>query len=211
MIEKTYPPLNELTNKQLALILCDFYVEVKKKNVEDYEEEDAEQEELKTSYKTTTLHAIRGALTRYFKDTRQIDIRSDPMFIKANEMFLGKMKQNKQKGLGKIDNKPPINDSDLKLIAEYFKKTMAGPPNPKGLQQIVIFNIIYYLCRRGRENLRPMKKTTFAIDTDPTNGKEYIYQKEDEADKNHSVCDTSIANQGRIYAIPGNFLLLFDH
>ena len=51
-----------------------------------------------------------------------------------------------------------------------------------------------------------MKKSTFAIAVDE-NGKKYIYQQEDEADKNHGPNDTTIANQGRIYEKPGNILL----
>ena len=116
---------------------------------------------------------------------------------------LAKQKDNKQKGLGKIDNKPAITDEDMVKIAEYFKKVLAGPPNPKALLQMVVFNILYYLCRRGRENLRNMTKSTFAIAIDPKNGKKFIYQAQDEADKNHGPNDTSIANQGRIYERPG--------
>ena len=48
-----------------------------------------------------------------------------------------------------------------------------------------------------------MRKSTFAIGTDPANGREFIYQQEEEADKNHSESDTSIANQGCIYEIKG--------
>ena len=80
---------------------------------------------------------------------------------------------------------------------------MEGPPDPKNLQQIVVFFIIYYLCRRGRENLRKMTKNTFAIATDSANKLQHIYQKVDEADKNHSGVDTGKANQGRIYEVKG--------
>ena len=48
-----------------------------------------------------------------------------------------------------------------------------------------------------------MTKNTFKIGHDGTTNLHYIYQNEDEADKNHSASDTSIANQGRIYEIPG--------
>ena len=206
LIEKNFPDLEDLDNTQLTDVLCNFYVEARRKKKDDTEQYfavDNDADDVSLSYKTTTLHAIRGAFTRYFKETRNIDIRTSPIFIRSNEMFLGKTKENKEKGLGKIDNKPPITDEDMKKIGDYFRKTMLGWPNAKGLQQIMLFNIIYYLCRRGRENLRKMTKSTFAIATDPTNGKEYIYQNEDEADKNHSVGDTDIANQGRIYSKEG--------
>lgn len=48
-----------------------------------------------------------------------------------------------------------------------------------------------------------MQKDTFAITTDPDDGREYIFQAIDEADKNHSHLDTGASNDGRIYAVPG--------
>jgi len=40
------------------------------------------------------------------------------------------------------------------------------------------------LCRRGQENIRLMKKTTFAAAVD-FSGVEYVHQSIAEADKNH--------------------------
>ena len=51
-----------------------------------------------------------------------------------------------------------------------------------------------------------MTTDTFALATDPENMVQYIYQRVDEADKNHNHNDTSKANQGRIYQIPGKFI-----
>ena len=48
-----------------------------------------------------------------------------------------------------------------------------------------------------------MTTNTFGIAIDPQCKKEYLYQKIDEADKNHNQNDTRKANQGRIYAVPG--------
>ena len=64
----------------------------------------------------------------------------------SNEMFLAMTKSNKEKGLGSIASYPPIVESDMNTIIEYFKK-MYGNPDPGALQQIVMFDIIYYLCR----------------------------------------------------------------
>ena len=167
-----------------------------------------EPEDTSMSYKTTTLRAIHAALTRYFKETTKINIHNNELFLESNEMFLEKTKDNKEKGLGNIDNKPPINAADMSKLQSYFQSQLNGKVNPKVLQQCVIFNIIYYLCRRGRENLRPMKKTTFEVAIDPENNMKYIYQAIDEGDKNHSHEDTGIANQGRIYEVPGITKLL---
>ena len=207
LIEKQLPDLDLLTNEELGEIIGKFYLEARKKKVQylpTCDSEDTEEDPNADCYKTTSLRAARGAFTRYFRDTRKIDIRTHEAFADSNEIFVGKTRDNKEKGLGKIDNKPPIEDADMKKIADYFTKIMRGPPNPKALLQIVVFNILYYLCRRGRENLRSMTKTTFGVQIDPNNGRKYIFQQEDEADKNHGPSDTAIANQGRIYERPGN-------
>ena len=50
---------------------------------------------------------------------------------------------------------------------------------------------------------KPMVKTTFGIKFGPESQRKYIYQKIDEADKNHLYHDTNKANDGRIYEDPG--------
>ena len=39
--------------------------------------------------------------------------------------------------------------------------------------------------------------------TDPDNNLQFIFQRKDEADKNHSGVDTNFTNQDRIYKVPG--------
>ena len=41
-----------------------------------------------------------------------------------------------------------------------------------------------FLCRRGRENLRFIKKETFALAKDSV-GREYVFKAKDELDKHH--------------------------
>ena len=82
---------------------------------------------------------------------------------------------------------------------------MSGPPNATLLQEIMLFNIIFYMGRCGRENLRNMKKDTFAIDRDET-GRRFIFQQIDKADKNHSEQDTEMSNQACIYEIQGGYI-----
>ena len=45
-------------------------------------------------------------------------------------MFIGKTKDNKEKGLGNIKNKPPINDADMTKIHNYFRTQLRKGPNP---------------------------------------------------------------------------------
>lgn len=204
--EKNLPLIETIEKEALPAILEQFYSEVRiketKNSPESVEDDDEDTSRL---YKNTTLKAIRGALARYFKETLSIDIISSEPFIRANQIFEGVQKINKEKGKGNIVSKPPIDDTDLAKITEYFKAGMAGPPNPDLLQELVLFYIVLYMCRRGRENLRNMTKDTFAFATDPEDNREYIFQAINEADKNHSHLDMSNSNDGRIYEVPGKF------
>ncbi|XP_063415787.1 uncharacterized protein LOC134697439 [Mytilus trossulus] len=64
---------------------------------------------------------------------------------------------------------------------------------------------MFYLCRRGQENLRSMTKKTFSIKTD-SSGREYVYQQIDEYDKNY--CDEATpddtVSEARMYARVGD-------
>lgn len=210
LLEKDYNTLEELPTNELPLVLEQFYSEVRKKESKNSppvpensaENDDDDPERL---YKNTTLKAIRGALARHFKETRSIDIISSEKFIRANQIFEGVQKINKEFGTGNIVSKPPIDDADLAKITEYFERGMNGPTNPALLQELCLFYVVLYMCRRGRENLRNMKKNTFALATDPEDHREYIFQQIDEADKNHSHNDTDKSNDGRIYEVPGKY------
>ena len=222
LIEKGLPDIDLLANHDLPAILEDFYASVCKKPKHTDEDEDSETEDnvlevpanpnaavlpmrkKKKSYKNTSMKAIRGALCRYFKDKRSIDIMSGEAFICANSVFTGILQINKEKGLGNIESKSELTQFDMNILQDYIKKSMVGPPNPHLLQEIVIFYVLFYMCRRGRENLRFMTKDTFAIKVDPSDNRKFIFQAVDEADKNHTYNDTTKSNDGRIYEDPGS-------
>lgn len=204
LLEKDLPKIETLTINTLPTILENFYTDVRKKEAQSNPENEAGDDDDQRLYKNTTLKAIRAALGRYFKEKLSIDIMSNENFIRANQIFEGVQRINKEKGKGNVTNKPPIDDSDLTKITHYFRQGMNGPPNPGLLQEVVLFYVLLYMCRRGRENLRSMTRDTFSIATDPYDGREYIYQAVDEADKNHSHKDTTKSNDGRIYEVPGN-------
>ena len=198
--KKNYPEADDIGNEQLPSILESFYCEVEKSACKTGEKLD---ENAEKTYKNTTMRTIRAAIARYYRDSRSIDIITNEAFVRSNQIFKGVQKINKKKGYGKIDSKTPITDLDMEKITSYFLLHIIGPPNPRKLQEVILFNVLYYLCRRGRENLRPMKKTTFMIEYDESCHRRYIYQAEDELDKNHQEDTTQIANQGRIYEQPG--------
>lgn len=114
-------------------------------------------------YKNSSLKAIRASINRYMKESRGIDIISDPRFVRCNEMFKGVTKQNKAKGKGIIQHKEPISSQDLERLQDYFSRYMK--PDATVLQRCVLFNLMFFLCRRGCENLTGMSKDTFAVST----------------------------------------------
>lgn len=188
--EKNLADAYTIPTSDLPDILEQFYTELRKADGQG-------------EYKISTLKCIRAALNRFFKETCSLDIIANPKFIRSNEMFQGVTKKAKEEGRGETNSMPPIEPEDLQRISEYFQQNMNGPPNPAKLQEIVLFNVIYYMGRRGRQNLRKMTKDTFKISQDP-DGTRYIYQAKKELDKNHKENDLRPNNQARIYEIPGN-------
>ena len=203
---KGLQPIEAITDLDLPKILESFYIDVRSQKliVDDKGEPilDQDGEQQFENYTNNSMRSLRAALNRYFKLQLNVNIIDNTEFIRANEIFAGKLRINKQEGKGTTKHKQPICEDDLEKLKIYFQCNMAGPPNAALLQEIVLFNIIFYMGRRGRENLRFMTKDTFAIEKDPT-GLRYIYQKTDETDKNHDENDTEMSNQARIYEVVG--------
>ena len=95
-----------------------------------------------------------------------------------------------------------IDPEDFHKLSEYFKTKMQGPPDPTALQEILVFNIIYYMGRRGCKNLQKMTKQHFSTGVD-NDGKRYIYQNIKEHDKNHRENDLTANSDGQIYETAG--------
>ena len=103
---------------------------------------------------------------------------------------------------------PAITDIDLERISEYFTHDHLNKPDKKRLQQQMIFYIICFFCRRGRENLYEMLKTTFKLVTEP-DGNQFVLQFMDEIDKNHTYEDTTQTNPGKMYPTGGIYCVFF--
>ena len=189
LLANNLPKVDDLQiNAGLDTILADFYASV--------------QPQKKDDYSVQTLECIRSGLNRYFRQYKGVDIAKSPMFVKANEMLKAVQVDAKKKGLGVKHSTPPITDIDLERIAEYFCHDHVSVPDARCLQQNMIFYIIYFFCRRGRENLYTMTKKTYKYMVDP-DGTEYFVRDIDEMDKNHGVEDFTRANEGKIYATNG--------
>ena len=146
---------------------------------------------------------MRSALNRHFRKYRGFDICNDSAFTSANEYFSAKLVNCKKQGKGERKSTEKISDIDLERICEHFNHDHVTVPDPKRLQQSIIYYVIYFFCRRGRENLYTMQKDTFKVVVEP-DGTEYLMQSKDELDKNHGIADTKKNKTGRMYSNGGN-------
>ena len=194
---KSLPELIDQDAVQLDNVLSDYYCAVQAQKNSD---------EIKEKYSVQSLKCMRAALNRHFRKQQGIDIVKDQDFIKSNEMFKAVCVESKKAGKGVKKLYPLISQIDLERIAEYFCYDHVAKPDARRLQQNMIFYIIYFFCRRGRENLYPMTTNTFQLVVEP-DGTEYVIQKSDEIDKNHGIEDTEKTKQGRMYAIKCKFYI----
>ena len=147
--QKNLPEPDAIEMSELPDILETFYTEVQKKKNYTVCGDSTEE----SSYKNTTMRTIRAALARFYREKKSIDIVSNEKFIRCNANFTGLQKINKKKGLGTINRKQLISEEDINKLMEYFRVYIIADLNPQNLQNVLIFYILYYMCRRGRENL----------------------------------------------------------
>ena len=161
--------LRRLRNPKLNEKLRLFFASVRSRNGE--------------SLKTSSLSSMKYGITKYLKEQCKIDFQTDIEFSSSRDVYKAVVTDLKKKGFGSVEHKPPISDEDLQKL--YNPENVVFNINsPCGLQKKVWFDLMFYLCRRGRENQRQMTKSTFAVSKD-SHGLEFVYQSVDEADKNH--------------------------
>ncbi len=179
---ETVGDVQSLTSKEmLDKSLAKFFANAKKKDG--------------TRYKANALLSLRQGLRRHYLDTFGFDIVNDEKVFKAA------VKDLRRQGLGSVKHHIPITRTDMTKL--YSGDTVVFyTDTPNGLLNKVWFEVMYFLCRRGQENLRAMTNETFELSTDST-GKRYIYQKQDELDKNHRDTTTGAVTQGRMYELQG--------
>lgn len=74
----------------------------------------------------------------------------DPAFKKANEVFVAVSVDLKKQGLGKTEHTTPIPVEELKTM---YSSRAFDINTPVGLQQKTCFDSMFFLCRRGGENI----------------------------------------------------------
>ena len=102
--------------------------------------------------------------------------------------------------LAKVQHKPPIANADL---TKLYESAVFNTDNPKTLLNKVFFEIMLCFCRRGRQNLRELKKSHFAVVVDAS-GKKFVTKVVDELTKNHRENDEA-EQGGMMYATKGPF------
>ena len=155
-----------------------------------------------SKYKANAMLTLRQGLRRHYLDKFGFDIVNDKSFSYSTKVFKAAANDLRRKGLalGSVKHHVPITRADISKL--YSGDTIVFyTDTPNGLLNKVWFEIMYYLCRRGQENLRAMTTETFDISTD-SSGKRNIHQK-DELDKNHRDTSTGAVTQGRMYELPG--------
>ena len=187
--EKSLPNIENTTDNELPSVLEDFYVNARTKKTHE-------------RYHTQSLKCLRSALNRFFQETRQINIINDPPYLQANMMFKGVQVQAKNEGKGARRSTPVIKEEDMATLARFFTHDQVTSPQPCLLQRNVIFNIIYYFCCRGQENLYEMTLDWFDVVTLP-NGEKFVKQVKDELDKNHRETSYQQTHQGKMYQVNG--------
>ncbi len=131
------------------------------------------------------------------------DINNDPEFDSSNQVYKAMRKKIMKEGLGRTNHMDAISEEDL---TKLYKGIGFSVNTPVGLQAKVWFEIVFYLCRRGRENQRDMTKAHYQVAKDAS-GREFVYQAIGEADKNHSgvsMRPEETTGESRMYSLPGN-------
>ena len=180
LIEKKIPEdFANFSASRLVSVLAKFYAESRSKTGE--------------LYKRTSLSSIRRGLNRHLPD---YDIVKGQDFKKSQGSFNAMVAELKRQGAGSIQHHPPIESMELLKLYDHFDIF-----DPTSLHDKVFLDIMLHFGRRGRENLRTLSVSDFALRADP-DGSSYIFMVRDEQTENHQL-DTNTAD-GRIYEIKGN-------
>ena len=158
------------TKSGLNAILKSFYAEVRKPDGK--------------LYRKNSFNCLRHGINRKIKSFHEgWDIIHDPEFTSSGTIFIAQCTRLKREGLAKVEHYPPIDEVDLRKIRE---SGVLNIEHPKNLQWKVFFDVMFYLCRRGEENLRELTKHSFKVKT-ASDGVKYIEKVRDELSKNHRL------------------------
>lgn len=160
--KNVHSPIFEIPPERLNLLLCEYFMKLKKKDGSDYE--------------TTTLDAKKGAIERHLRDNLYpISIITDKAFYRFRELLNAKKTMLKKTGLGRKGNASELIDAndDQKLIDHG----QLGDHSPRALLTTIFYTFGKGFGLRGRDEHRNMRFQDVEIKT-ANNGKEFLLFKE---------------------------------
>ena len=104
-----------------------------------------------------------GYSTKNQGKTSRFGYCDDVFFTSCNEIFNAQCVFLKKEGLAKVMHKQPISPLDM---TKLYQSAIFDCKTPKSLRPKVFFNVLFFLCRRGQENLRELKKSNFLLKVD---------------------------------------------
>jgi hypothetical protein len=117
---------------------------------------------------------MKNGIAKYLKENVILTLRRTPNFLHLQLFFSAVVTDLKKKGLGDTDHKPLICREDL--VKLYSPSHIAlNLDTPSGLLNKVWFDVMTYLSRRGRENIREMTRHTFTVAVDGS-GRRFVAQ-----------------------------------
>ena len=142
-----------------------------------------------TPYSKSGMINLHAGINRYLQNppfNHTFDIMNDAIFLPANKVFTGLMRDNKEKGYDISKPRESIDQEDMKkLFNEYFKpgiKTL----NTQVLLHKVFFDFMHYTGCHAKEGLRELSKKSFEVKTG-SDGLEYVEITFNEKTKNSLV------------------------
>ena len=157
-----------MTVGQLDANLRRFYAEAKNKSGE--------------LYSKSILLGFRHSFERYLNApplNRGLKLSSDPCFKRSNEMLNAQIINSKHQGKENVKHKPTIENEDM---AKLKASQAIAVTNPLSLLRNVWFHVVLFFCRRGREEQRELKRSSFAFEADAS-GRRLVTMAHDEVTK----------------------------
>ena len=147
-------------------------------------------------YSKSGMINLHASLIRYIQNplfNRTCDLMNNAVFLPANKVFTGRMRDNKGKGLDVSKPRDSIEQDDMnKLFDQYFKPRVQTT-NTQVLVHKVFFDIVY-TGRRANEGLRELNKGSFDVKVG-SDGLEYIEINFNEKSKKNQGSDNSTAKR----------------
>ena len=167
----------ELPPSILDGYLCEFFIQLKKKDGSDYE--------------TTSIDSIKAGIERHLKDNfYPYSLMADREFSRLRDVIKSKKVILKKEGLGRKANAAmPLDKADEEKIKETGE---LSPDYPRSLQLAMFINFGKGFGLRGRDEHRNLRFGDVTVNT-TSDGKKYLEMRE----RNSKTMDGSKNNDYR--------------